>query len=301
VGEQAEAENSTGNQSRYIQTWTGVSKIMSAEIIEQVEEYVAADEPTTIPEDVDASTQEQLVQDFTSPDTIEPPPAEDLLPEKYQGKSIKEVVAMHQSAEQLIGTQGSEVGELRKVVDHYINSQTQANTQAAAEPQPEIDFFEDPKAAVSQAIDTHPEIVQARQAAQQMKRTSSLTALQAKHPDMQEVLRQPAFVEWVKASPVRRELYQRADQGFDFAAADELVGNFKERTAVAQQAVQADTAIRQNAVRAATTGSTTGNSNAGAKRIYRRADIIKLMKTDPDRYEALSPEIMEAYRTGRVK
>jgi hypothetical protein len=272
---------------------------MAAEIIEQAEEYVAPEEPSTIPEDVDATTQEQLVQDFESPDTIAPP--EEALPEKYQGKSIKEVVAMHQSAEQLIGTQGSEVGELRKVVDHYINSQTQANTQAATEPQEEIDFFEDPKAAVSQAIDSHPDMVQARQAAKEMKRTTSLTALQAKHPDMQSVLSQPAFVEWVKASPVRRELYQRADQGFDFEAADELVGNFKERTQVAQQAVQAEASIRQNAVRQASTGSTSGNGNAGAKRVYRRADIIKLMKTDPDRYEALSPEIMEAYRTGRVK
>jgi hypothetical protein len=274
---------------------------MAAEIIEQTDEYLAPEEPSTIPEDPEASTTEQLVQDFSGADTIANEPTEDPLPEKYQGKSIKEVVAMHQSAEQLIGTQGSEVGELRKVVDHYINSQTQANTQAPEEPKEEVDFFEDPKEAVRQAIDSHPDMVQARQASQEMKRTSSLTALQAKHPDMQQVLAQPAFVEWVKASPVRRELYQRADQGFDFAAADELVGNFKERTAVAQQAVQAESAVRQNAVRAATTGSASGNSNAGAKRIYRRADIIKLMKTDPDRYEALSPEIMEAYRTGRVK
>jgi hypothetical protein len=273
---------------------------MAAEIIEQADEYVAADEPTTIPEDVDAATQEQLVQDFTSPDTIEP--QDDPLPDKYQGKSIKEVVAMHQSAEQLIGTQGSEVGQLRKVVDSYINSQTQANnTQAPAEPVEEIDFFEDPKEAVRQAIETHPDMVQARRAAKEMQKTSSLTALQAKHPNMKEVLAQPAFIEWVKASPVRLELYQRADQGFDFAAADELIGNFKERTQVAQQAVQAESSVRQNAVRAATTGSSSGNSNAGSKRVYRRADIIKLMKTDPDRYEALSPEIMEAYRTGRVK
>jgi hypothetical protein len=270
-----------------------------AEVIEQPDEYVSSDEPSTIPVDTDATTQEQLVQDFSGADTIAQT-LEDDLPEKYQGKSIKEVVAMHQSAEKLIGTQGSEVGDLRKVVDQYISSQTQASTPVAPA-EPEIDFFEDPKGAVSQAIETHPEVVQARQAAQEMKRTSSLTALQAKHPDMQQVLNAPAFAEWVKGSPMRLEMYARADKQFDFNAADELVSNFKERAATAQQTVQSEQAARQTAVRQASTGSASGSGNAGAKRIYRRADIIKLMKNDPDRYEALSGEIMEAYRTGRVR
>jgi hypothetical protein len=42
---------------------------------------------------------------------------EDELPEKYRGKSVKELVEMHQNAEQALGKQSSEVGELRKVVD----------------------------------------------------------------------------------------------------------------------------------------------------------------------------------------
>jgi hypothetical protein len=37
------------------------------------------------------------------------------------------------------------------------------------------------------------------------------------------------------------------------------------------------------------------------KKIYRRADIIKLMNSDPERYQALSPEILAAYAEGRVK
>ena len=245
-------------------------------------------------------TQDDLVTDLAPVDTMAPAQnPQDDIPEKYRGKSIKEVIGMHQSAESLIGTQGSEVGELRKVVDTYINSQLQPQTpEPPAEP---VDFFEDPAKAVSQAIETHPDVVNARQQAQEMKRTSSLTQLQAKHPDMQQVLQAPAFAEWVKNSPVRMELYDRADKGFDFNAADELVSNFKERAATAQQAVQTETAARQQAVRAASTGSATGTGNAGSKRVYRRADIIKLMKTDPDRYEALNPEIMLAYQEGRVR
>ena len=37
------------------------------------------------------------------------------------------------------------------------------------------------------------------------------------------------------------------------------------------------------------------------RKVYRRADIIKLMKNDPDRYQAMSEEIMAAYAEGRVK
>lgn len=272
---------------------------MAATIIEQSETNEQLD---AIPTDEQALSTEELVTDLTpSADTLAPagtPP--DDVPDKYRGKSIKEVISMHQSAEQLIGSQGSEVGELRKVVDTYITSQMANNAPAEAPPE-EIDFFEDPKGAVNQAIENHPEVVEARQQAQDMRRTTSLTQLQAKHPDMQSVLQAPAFAEWVKGSPVRLELYQRADKQYDFNAADELVSNFKERSAVAQQAVQTETQARQQAVRAASTGSTTGANTSGARKIYRRADIIKLMKNDPDRYEALNEEIMAAYAEGRVK
>ena len=272
---------------------------MAAQIIEAPLDPTPTD---AIPDADNTATPEEVIASLSPADTLavdQAPPEPDDVPDKYRGKSIKEVISMHQSAEQLIGSQGSEVGELRKVVDTYITSQI--NNQPPEEPKPEIDFFEDPKGAVNQAIETHPEVVEARQLAQQSKRDSSLVQLKAKHPDMQQVLQAPAFAEWVQASPVRRELYQRADKGFDFDAADELVSNFKERAATAQQVVQTETLARQQAVRQASTGSVTGNSGAGAKRVYRRADIIKLMKTDPDRYEALNDEIMLAYQEGRVR
>jgi len=47
---------------------------------------------------------------------------EEDVPEKYRGKTPKEIIAMHQEAEKLIGKQGGEVGELRKVVDDFIKT-----------------------------------------------------------------------------------------------------------------------------------------------------------------------------------
>ena len=269
---------------------------MAAQILEQQPEEQNHDQ---LPTDQAAMSSEDVLTSLEGTDTTAAPQQEQVLPDKYQGKSIQEVVSMHQEAERLIGSQGSEVGELRKVVDGYIHSQL--NNQPAAEPEPEIDFFEDPKEAVNRAIETHPEIVQARQATQNMERTASVQQLQAKHPDMAQVLGDPNFMTWVQGSPMRKEMFQRADKQYDFNAADELIGNFKERTQVAQQVVQTETVARQNAVRAASTGSASGANTSGSKRVYRRADIIKLMKNDPDRYEALNSEIMLAYQEGRVR
>jgi len=44
-----------------------------------------------------------------------------------------------------------------------------------------------------------------------------------------------------------------------------------------------------------------GGSGESSKRVYRRADLIRLKMTDPGRYEMLSDEIMKAYAEGRVK
>jgi len=270
---------------------------MAATILEDVAEDTTLDQ---LPTDEAAQTTEEVIESFAPADSTQEQPADDL-PEKYKGKSIQEVVSMHQQAEKLIGSQGSEVGELRKVVDNYVLGQIQSQTQPKEEPPEEVDFFEDPEKAVNRAIETHPEVVQARQAAQNMQRTASVQQLQAKHPDMAQVLQNPKFQEWVQESPVRQELFQRADQGYELNAADELISTFKERASVAQQALQTETVARQQAVKQASTGSTTGSGNAGSKRVYRRADIIKLMKNDPDRYEALSNEIMQAYQEGRVR
>jgi hypothetical protein len=44
-----------------------------------------------------------------------------------------------------------------------------------------------------------------------------------------------------------------------------------------------------------------GGTGESSKRVYRRADLIRLKMTEPDRYDALSEEIIKAYQEGRVK
>ena len=236
-------------------------------------------------------------------ETVEQPQEEPSLPDKYQGKSLEEVVQMHQEAEKLLGRQSSEVGELRKVVDDYISTQTQQSAPQPqhVEPEDDIDYFTDPQKAVNRAIENHPKIREAEQYTADYKKQSALAALNNKHPDMQEILSDSKFAEWIKASKIRTQLFVAADQQYDADSADELFTLWKERKTVAQQTAQVEKQARKQTLKAANTGNARGSSEGTRKKVYRRADIIKLMRTDPERYQALSEEILQAYSEGRVK
>ena len=254
------------------------------------------------PEEENVDTIENEVEE-TQLEEVEQPQEESTVPEKYQGKSMEEVVQMHQEAEKLLGRQSSEVGELRKVVDDYISTQTttQAPQQQHVEPEDDIDYFTDPQGAVNRAIENHPKIREAQQYTEQYKKQTSLSTLQAKHSDMQTILGDPKFAEWIKASKIRTQLFVQADQQYDADAADELFSLWKERKTVAQQTANVEKQARKQTLKAASTGNARGSAEGSRKKVYRRADIIKLMKNDPDRYQALSEEIMSAYAEGRVK
>lgn len=225
------------------------------------------------------------------------------IPEKYQGKSLEDVVQMHQEAEKLLGKQSSEVGELRKVVDNYIQAQLSTEKEAPQQQQEEddIDFFTDPKTAVSRAIENHPKIREAEEYNQQYKKQATLAQLQADHPDMQDILQDGKFAEWVKGSKIRTQLFVQADQAYDYDAANELFTLWKERKQVAKQTAAVEKQARKQQLKSASTGNARGTGEGQRKKVYRRADIIKLMKTDPERYQSLSDEIFKAYAEGRVK
>ena len=254
------------------------------------------------PEEENVDTIENEVEE-TQLEEVEQPQEESTVPEKYQGKSMEEVVQMHQEAEKLLGRQSSEVGELRKVVDDYISTQTttQAPQQQHVEPEDDIDYFTDPQGAVNRAIENHPKIREAQQYTEQYKKQTSLSTLQAKHSDMQTILEDPKFAEWIKASKIRTQLFVQADQQYDADAADELFSLWKERKTVAQQTANVEKQARKQTLKAASTGNARGSAERSRRKVYRRADIIKLMKNDPDRYQAMSEEIMAAYAEGRVK
>lgn len=248
-----------------------------------------------------ATLEEAPVEETEAP--VEPEveaPEEEDLPEKYKGKSASDIARMHQELEKRLGQQSSEVGELRRHFDEYV--QSNVAQQSAPEVVEEVDFFADPNAAMARAIDNHPTLKQAQQVAAEMAKSQALAKLKTSHPDMDVVLKDEGFREWVNGSSIRRDLYEQADTRYDFAAADELITLYKERQGIVKQTAKVEKQHQKNEVKRASTGTARSNpEGATSKKIYRRRDIIELMNSDPKRYEALLPEIMKAYEEKRVK
>ena len=253
-------------------------------------------------EQEEQQVEEQLSQ-FEAPEeeqqvTLEQQEPE--LPDKYQNKSVSELAQMHQEAEKLLGRQSSEVGELRKVVDSYIQTQLTPE-QAPQQQDEEIDFFTDPNEAVNRAIQNHPKIKEAEAVTNQYRQSNAMATLKSKHPEMEAILQDTKFAEWIQASPTRTRLFVEADQQYNTDAADELFSNWKERQNIVQQTAQVEQQARKQTAKAASTGNPRGSSESAPKKIYRRADIINLMQKDPDRYAQLAPEILQAYAEKRVR
>jgi hypothetical protein len=248
----------------------------------------------------DQETQETLEEETTLEQEQETTEEQEV-PQKYQGKSTAEIIRMHQEAEKLLGKQSSEVGELRKVVDDYIQTQLSEQAPQQSEPEEDIDFFSDPDRAVARAIDNHPKIREAEQISTQYRQSTAMAELQKRHPDMQDILQNNKFADWIKGSKIRQQLFVQADQQYDYEAADELFTLWKERQQVVGQTAATEKNERKKAVKAASTGNVRGSGEQSAKKVYRRSDIIKLMKEDPERYMSLSNEIMAAYADGRVR
>ena len=248
-----------------------------------------------VTQEVDETQNEEAVLEETPEVAAEPT---DDLPEQYRGKTAAELVKMHQEAESRIGQQGEEVGKLRSVVDDFILKQTKSTEPEEAE---EIDYFADPDKAVEHKIANHPTIKQLEQLGVQMQQSQTLSALQQKHPDLKEIAMSPEFQKWVTGSKVRSQLYEQANNQYNYDAADELFSTWKEIRNVATQTVEVERKERKQALNAASTGGASGSTEAPSKKIYRRSDIIDLMRNDPKRYQSLSGEIMKAYQEGRVR
>ena len=232
--------------------------------------------------------------------SVDPEPEEEL-PEKYQGKSVAEIAKMHQEVERRMGEQGNELSNLRSTLDAMALQSSTAN-EPEPEPIQEADFFSDPTNTVNRAIENHPALRQAQEMAQKMAYAQGLATLQQRHPDLKEVMSSPKFEEWIKSSSVRANRFQRADQMGDVEEADDLISTFKQLNQVESSAKEASKRAQKQAVKSASTGAVRGNSDVqGSRRIYRRADIRELMRTNPQRYEDLQPEIMRAYAEGRVR
>ena len=276
---------------------------MAANFIEVQEELGNAENITSQEETTRLEPTQEV--DNSEPEVKQEPE----VPEKYRGKSLEDIVKMHQESEKLIGRQAQEVGESRKLLDQYIKQQLEAKHDTQPSKAQEIDWFEDPAKAVNQAVENNPILKQLQEQQAQQAQVVAQQTIEKAHPDYLDVAASEDFAQWVQGSKIRMGLYAKASN-FDVDSAMELLETYKslrsiktqkaEQTKAADETLKkADEASRSKALKTASVQQ--GGTGESSKPIYRRADLIRLRMQDPKRYEDMADDILAAYNEGRVR
>jgi|TARA_R110000764_G_scaffold42445_3_gene95689 hypothetical protein len=247
--------------------------------------------------------QEAAPQETQTEETQQP---EFIIPEKYAGKSNEDLVEMHQNVEKMMSKQSNEVGEQRKLIQSLMDAQNKALETALPKEESvdfEQDFYSDPADAVNKAIENHPELIEARQERKISAQKQQVSVLEKAYPDWQTKIATSEFQKWVGESEIRTEMFKKADSEYRPDYAIELFDMYDKVNMIdkTKQVQQEETAKRDKALKATTTENRSTSDTLGGKKVYRRADLIQLQVSDPNRYEALQDEIYSAYQEGRVK
>lgn len=277
---------------------------MAANFIELQEEEVGNAENITTSEE---TTSLEPTQEVVNPEPEVRQEPE--VPEKYKGKSLDEIVKMHQEAEKLIGRQAQEVGEVRKLADSLLKQQLESKHDTQPVTAQEIDWFEDPAKAVNQAVENNPILKRLQEEQTKAAQITALQTIEKAHPDFISVAQSEDFQQWVGASRMRQQMFAQAND-YNVDAALELLETYKSLRSIKQQKEEttkaadeslkkADEASRSKALKAASVQQ--GGTGESTKPIYRRADLIRLRMQEPDRYESMAEDILQAYAEGRVR
>ena len=257
------------------------------EVVEQETEAVEAST-----EDLTEETTEAVEQEYQPP-------------EKYAGKSLEDVIEMHQNAEKAIGKQGQEVGEQRKLIQSLMEAKNTTQTNAPPEETTtfEDQFYSDPAQAVNSAIENHPSVVEARKERQVQQQQHQLSVLEKAYPDWQDRVATKSFQDWVGSSTIRTEMFRKADSEYNPDYAIELFDMYDKINMIdkTKEVKKQETAKRDKALRKTSSETRSTSDSVSGKKIYRRADLINLQVSDPNRYASLADEIHSAYAEGRVK
>jgi hypothetical protein len=275
---------------------------MSSIVVDPAENLADTEVENTVQPDETLETLE------AESETQEESPTTPDIPDKFSGKSVEDIVKSYQNLEQELGRKSQEIGELRQLSDSFLKAEISRNdgqTSLQSEnstDETEGDFFEDPNKAVNSLIEKHPKFQEFQEFQARQQQDTSKAQLEQTHPDYVDIVQDSNFQDWVKASTFRTDLFQQADR-YNYAAADELLTHWKERSMIDKTAEvqQKQKATRKKNLKAGKTESRVSSESTAGKKTYRRADLIRLKQSDPTRYADLADEIFNAYAEGRVK
>ncbi len=244
--------------------------------------------------EVEEQTQEPINQELTQPQVE--------LPAKFKDKSVEDIVKSYTELEKQFGRQAQELGDTRKLADSLVQKElhSQNNTPSIENEEEEFEFdYDNPKESIRKLVQK--ELDPLKQSVTKTDVAMAQRQLQEKHPDYPQVVQNEDFTQWVNSSPIRMDLYHRANNNHDLEAAVELLDTFKQlhpvKDTVTEQAEQKQKVAER--VNEMTTES--GSSGQTGTKIYKRSEIINLRASNPTEYWQRAEEFRAAYAEGRVR
>lgn len=229
------------------------------------------------------------------------------IPDKFRGKSLEDVIESYTNLEKEYGRRNNEIGELRKLTDDILRSSLKVNSgeeqSVPASNKIEIDeLLDNPESALEKAIGSSPKLKALEEQLVRTQREEAKKGFDVKHPDAYELVASPEMQKWIQSSPIRQQMFKEANDNYNYVMADELFSWYKESTgAKVQEAKEKRNQKAEKDLKAAAVEK--GTTGQSSKKIFRRADVLKLMRTNPAKYnsDAFQAELVKAYEEGRVR
>ena len=200
------------------------------------------------------------------------------LVEDQVDKEFEELRGKYDNLKSKIGTLANERAELLKINNQLLQQQTT-----------EQDWDYDPAERKAE---------QGLSEVQRLKQDAEKRELARDFPGYQEEVSSEAFQAWLLESPYRQRKFVAAD-AMDFDAARELLSEWTDKKSQAHQAQDQREASRKQALNSASMEK--GSAGGTGKKVWDRDWLVDQQVNNPGWYRANYAEIMDAYRTGRVK
>lgn len=227
------------------------------------------------------------------------------LPDKFKGKSVEDVANSYMELEKEFGRKNNEVGELRKLTDDFLKQQLETPTEQVTGSNVDLDdLLENPSDVISKIASkaTDSRISALEDQLKQARVAEQKAGFESKHEDWQDVLNSGDFQSWIKDSPVRQNMFQQANDKYDYAMADELFNLYRDLRGVAKETAEGKAVTKRKKALRNTSGAVGGTGEVSRK-VFKRADLVRLKQTNPTKYNepSFQKEILLAYSEGRVR
>lgn len=242
------------------------------------------------------------------------------VPAKYKEKSVDDLINMHVNLEKVLHRQGTEVGQLRKLVDtqsQLLAASTRAGTvqpgqgttvePIKAAPITAEALLSRPDESLSQAVSQNPSVTQNAQRLNDLEMNLARKDFEDKYSTYREDVQNPDFQAWVLKSQTRSKLLVDLDKNYNFGSGKELWELWSEHT---EAKGAAERALGQKVAAATTIKGSSSEVSQGLKPTYSRAKLAELQIraergdmaaqarwNDPQ----FQNEYQLAYHEGRVK